>query len=100
MDDPKEIEKRKAEIHREHQILHRDPEQYIALMNEKLARAPDDSHAYFSRHYGWLRLNRLDLAYDDLSKAIELADRRIVGAIQVPLSCRGQLFMKDRKSVV
>jgi tetratricopeptide (TPR) repeat protein len=44
----------------------------VDLKTEMIREDQSDPHLYFSRHQGWGRLNRPDLALADLDRAIEL----------------------------
>jgi tetratricopeptide (TPR) repeat protein len=76
------------ELEAQLQLLLADPESYIALKTNEICRNPGDSHAYFSRHQGWLRLGNLDQAPADISASIALD--------QQPISylCRGQILCR------
>lgn len=53
-------------------ILESDPQQYLRIVNEWIDRNPENSHAYFSRHFAWMKIGEPRRALDDLDKVIEL----------------------------
>lgn len=71
------IDRTPADIYREHQILRADPQRYIEMMSDRIARDPEDASAYFSRHHAWARLERYDLALADLDRVIGLEKSQI-----------------------
>jgi tetratricopeptide (TPR) repeat protein len=62
------------EMDRQFQLWRTDPQKFWELTNERVERHPDSANAYFGRHQAWERLGRLDLALDDLDKALALED--------------------------
>ena len=60
------------DIKAQHELLRSDPHAYVDSITRTIAADPDDSHAYFDRHLGWLALNRRDLALADLDRAIAM----------------------------
>lgn len=55
-----------------HEILNTDPQRYLRIVNEWIDRNPANSHAYFSRHFAWMKIGEPRRALDDLNKVIEL----------------------------
>ena len=39
-----------------HKILRKDPQQYLQITTEHIKDDPNDSHAYFGRHFGWMKI--------------------------------------------
>lgn len=76
------------EFEQRHALLRSDPEKYIQSMNELLRRSPNDLGAYFSRHYGWIRLGQFNKALDDLNKTLLLHET------PVTLKSRGLVYMR------
>jgi len=60
------------EILEAHKILRRDPQKYLQIANEWVRKNPENSDAYFDRHFAWMQIGQPRRALDDLSKAIEL----------------------------
>lgn len=65
------------ELKAELDILLRDPQRYVDLISEAIRESPDDGGEYFSRHQGWLRLGKVELALADLERAIELRPHQL-----------------------
>ncbi len=55
-----------------HKILRKDPQRYLQIVNDWIRENPENSHAYYSRHLGWMRVGEPRRALEDLSKCIEL----------------------------
>lgn len=55
-----------------HKILNSDPQRYLRIVNEWIDRNPANSHAYFSRHFAWMKIGEPQRALDDLNRVIEL----------------------------
>jgi tetratricopeptide (TPR) repeat protein len=55
-----------------HGLCQSNPQGYLQIMDEWIRQNPRDANAYFSRHYGWLKLGVPDRALDDLNKVIEI----------------------------
>jgi tetratricopeptide (TPR) repeat protein len=53
-------------------LLRSEPEKYLGLAEEFIRQNPDDSHGYFTRHWAWKRLGRMDLALADLDHSLRL----------------------------
>lgn len=53
-------------------LLRSDPQHYVEMMTDLIRQDVSDASNYFSRHHGWVRLNRPDLALEDLNQAIKL----------------------------
>jgi tetratricopeptide (TPR) repeat protein len=54
------------------QILRTDPQRYLQIVNDWIAENPNNSHAYFDRHFFWMKLGHPQQALNDLNKAIEI----------------------------
>lgn len=50
-----------------HKLLRSDPQRYLRIVNEWIAENPNDHHAYFERHYVWMKLGEPQRALDDLN---------------------------------
>jgi tetratricopeptide (TPR) repeat protein len=55
-----------------HKILRSDPQRYLRIVNDWIDENSKNSHAYFERHFAWLKIGEPWRALDDLNKAIEL----------------------------
>lgn len=55
-----------------HDILKADPQRYLRIVNEWIQDNPENSHAYFDRHFAWMKLGEPLRALGDLNKVIEL----------------------------
>jgi tetratricopeptide (TPR) repeat protein len=55
-----------------HKLLRSGPQRYLRIVNEWIAENPRNSHAYFDRHFAWMKLGERQRALDDLNKVIEL----------------------------
>ena len=55
-----------------HKILRSDPQRYLRIVNEWLEENPENSRAYFDRHFAWMKIGESRRAIDDLNKVIEL----------------------------
>jgi tetratricopeptide (TPR) repeat protein len=53
-------------------LLRSEPEKYLELADEFIKQNPDDAHGYFTRHWAWKRLGRLDLALADLDRSVRI----------------------------
>jgi tetratricopeptide (TPR) repeat protein len=71
-----------------HDILRVDPQRYLRIVNGWIEQNPQNSHAYFSRHSGWMSIGELQRALADLNKVIEL--RRQPGAMS--FMARGEVY--------
>jgi tetratricopeptide (TPR) repeat protein len=56
-----------------HNILRSDPQRYLRVVNEWLDEDPTNSHAYFDRHFGWMKIGEPQRALEDLNTAVKLA---------------------------
>lgn len=74
------------ELEAQHRLLLADPASYVALKTDEIQRNPRDSHAYFNRHQGWLRLGKIDEALADINAAIALRED------PVGYLCRGEIY--------
>jgi tetratricopeptide (TPR) repeat protein len=55
-----------------HKILRSDPQRYLRIIDKWIDEDPRNSHAYFSRHFAWMKIGEPRQALDDLNKVIEL----------------------------
>ncbi len=55
-----------------HKILRSDPQRYLRIVNEWLDENPTNSHAYFDRHFAWMKIGEPRRALEDLNKVVEL----------------------------
>jgi tetratricopeptide (TPR) repeat protein len=55
-----------------HEILRSDPQRYLRIVNEWIKADPTNLHAYFDRHFVWIRVGEPRRALEDLNKVIEL----------------------------
>ena len=55
-----------------HQILRKDPQRYLQIVNEWIRQDPRNSHAYYDRHLAWMKLGEPRSAIEDLNKTVEL----------------------------
>lgn len=55
-----------------HKILRSDPQRYLRIVNDWIDENPENSHAYFNRHFAWIKIGEPRRALEDLHKAIEL----------------------------
>ncbi len=69
-----------------HDILKADPQRYLRIVNEWIDRNPANSHAYFSRHFAWMKIGEPQRALDDLNTVIEL------DPCPVSLFSRGEVY--------
>jgi tetratricopeptide (TPR) repeat protein len=55
-----------------HDLLRSDPRRHLQIVNEWIAENPRNSHAYFDRHFAWMKLGEPRRALDDLNMVIQL----------------------------
>jgi tetratricopeptide (TPR) repeat protein len=67
-------------------IRESDPQRYLRIVNEWIDRNPRNSHAYFRRHFAWMKIGQPRRALDDLDKVIEL------DPTPVSLFSRGEVY--------
>ena len=60
------------EVHALHRILRSDPQRYLRIVNNWIDANPNNAHAYFERHFAWMKIGKPRLALEDLDKVIEL----------------------------
>jgi tetratricopeptide (TPR) repeat protein len=60
-----------------HRLLRSDPQRHLQIVTKWIADNPGDSHAYFSRHFAWMKLGEPQRALDDLNVAIQLNPRPV-----------------------
>jgi tetratricopeptide (TPR) repeat protein len=56
-----------------HKVLRSDPQRYLSIVNRWIQNNPDNSHAYFDRHFAWMKIGEPHRALEDLNKVIELS---------------------------
>jgi len=69
-----------------HKLLRTDPQRYIQITSDWIRKKPDNSHAYYDRHLGWMRVGEPRRALDDLNKAIGLSPN------QARFEARGNVY--------
>lgn len=57
-----------------HNILRSDPRRYLQMVNQWIDQNPKNSHAYFDRHFAWMRMGEPRRALEDLNMVIGLRD--------------------------
>jgi tetratricopeptide (TPR) repeat protein len=55
-----------------HNLLRSDPQRHLQIVNKWIAENPGNSHAYFSRHFAWIKLGDPQRAIADLNMVIRL----------------------------
>jgi tetratricopeptide (TPR) repeat protein len=55
-----------------HNILRSDPQRYLGIVDEWIQENPENPHAYFDRHFAWMKIGEPLRALEDLTKVIEL----------------------------
>jgi len=55
-----------------HKLLRSDPQAYLRIVNDRIRENPVNYHAYFDRHFAWMKIGEPRRALEDLNKAIEL----------------------------
>jgi tetratricopeptide (TPR) repeat protein len=55
-----------------HKMLRSDPQQYLRIVNEWIRENPNNRHAYFSRHFAWMKIGEPQRALEDIEKVIAL----------------------------
>jgi tetratricopeptide (TPR) repeat protein len=56
-----------------HKLLRSDPQRYLHIVNQWIEDNPGSSHAYFDRHFAWMKIGEPKRALDDLDKVVKLA---------------------------
>jgi tetratricopeptide (TPR) repeat protein len=69
-----------------HKLLRSDPQRCLQIVNEWIVENPANSHAYFDRHFVWMKIGEPRRALDDLNKVIELDPE------QVSFWTRGEVY--------
>ncbi len=69
-----------------HKLLRSDPQRYLRIVNEWIDRDPMNSHAYFDRHFAWMKIGEPRRALEDLDKVVELRPE------PVAFCCRGEVY--------
>lgn len=64
------------EVLKSHRLSVEDPARFVEIANGWIADDPNDSHAYFDRHFALARLGQTQRALDDITKSIELEPRQ------------------------
>jgi tetratricopeptide (TPR) repeat protein len=67
-------------------IFNSDPQRYLRIVNEWIDENPANSHAYFKRHFAWMKIGEPRRALEDLDKVIE------VDPTPVSLFSRGEVY--------
>jgi tetratricopeptide (TPR) repeat protein len=60
-----------------HDLLRSDPQHYLRIVNKWIAENPRNSHAYFDRHFAWMKLGEPLRALDDLNVVVQLDPKPI-----------------------
>ena len=55
-----------------HDLRRSNPQRYLQIVNEWIAENPRNSHAYFDRHFAWMKRGEPARALADLDKVVEL----------------------------
>jgi tetratricopeptide (TPR) repeat protein len=55
-----------------HELLRSDTERYLQIVNGWIEENPANSHAYFDRHFAWMKLGEPQRAIADLDMVIQL----------------------------
>ena len=55
-----------------HNVLRSDPQRYLQIVNNWINKNPNNSLAYFDRHFAWMKIGKPQLALDDLNTVVEL----------------------------
>ncbi len=61
-----------AELLALHKLGQSDPRRLIEITSGWIDENPNNSHAYFHRHYAWMDLGEPNKALEDMNKAVEL----------------------------
>jgi tetratricopeptide (TPR) repeat protein len=69
-----------------HNVLRSDPQRYLSIVNDWLQSNPNNSHAYFDRHFAWMKVGEPARALEDLNKVVELTPE------PVAFCCRGEVY--------
>jgi tetratricopeptide (TPR) repeat protein len=56
-----------------HKILRSDPQRYLRIVNEWIDKDPTNTHAYFDRHFAWMKMGEPMRALEDLNTAMRFA---------------------------
>jgi tetratricopeptide (TPR) repeat protein len=60
-----------------HNVLRSDPQRYLRIVNDWIQSDPNNSHAYFDRHFAWMKIGEPERALEDLNRVIELAPQPV-----------------------
>jgi tetratricopeptide (TPR) repeat protein len=60
-----------------HKLLRSDPQRYLRIVNQWIENDPGNFHAYFDRHFAWMKIGEPQRALDDLNKVVELAPESV-----------------------
>jgi tetratricopeptide (TPR) repeat protein len=55
-----------------HNVLRSDPQRYLQIVNNWINKNPNNSLAYFDRHFAWMKIGKPQLALDDLNTVVQL----------------------------
>jgi tetratricopeptide (TPR) repeat protein len=69
-----------------HKILRADPQRYLRIVSGWIEENPGNFHAYFERHFGWMRIGEPHRALEDLNEVVRLDHR------PTALQARGQVY--------
>jgi tetratricopeptide (TPR) repeat protein len=67
-------------------LFRSDTARYLQIVNGWIAENPNNSHAYFDRHFAWMKLGEPQRALDDINKTIELEPE------PVAFTMRGEVY--------
>ncbi|HTT85274.1 MAG TPA: hypothetical protein VMF67_17495 [Rhizomicrobium sp.] len=59
-----------------HDLLRRDPQEHLRVVNQWIDDNPLDPHPYFDRHFTWMELGEPRRALDDMNTSIKLEPDR------------------------
>jgi tetratricopeptide (TPR) repeat protein len=55
-----------------HNLLQRNPQEYLRIVNQWIDENPLDPHPYFDRHFAWMKIGDPRRALDDMNTSIKL----------------------------
>jgi tetratricopeptide (TPR) repeat protein len=67
-------------------LFRSDTARYLQIVNGWIVENPNNSHAYFDRHFAWMKLGDPQRALDDINKSIELEPE------PVAFTMRGEVY--------
>ena len=78
-----------------HNLLRSDPQHYLQIVNKWIADNPGNSHAYFDRHFVWMKLGEPQRAIADLDMVIQLDPKPVTfWALRRTFGCMPRLRRK------